>query len=246
MKKKYPVNYIAITQFYSSSHRAIDLGWKDNPNAEVYACGDGYVERVYSFDDGGNVVRIKYNDGTSSEFMHLKDNSIVVKANEPVKMGQKVALMGDTGLTTGPHLHLIMYDTSGNRQDPVKCLYAYPDQTVYYKDDDIVMRYDGNDDSDIIYTVVSGDTLSEIADRYDTTYQELAKINNISNPNLIYPGQQIKIPKNDEKIYTVQKGDNLYDIASKFGTTWQTIYEKNKDVIGNDPNLIYPGQQLKI
>ena len=45
----------------------------------------------------------------------------------------------------------------------------------------------------VYYTVVSGDTLSGIADNYNTTYQELARLNNISNPNLIYPGQKLKI-----------------------------------------------------
>ena len=44
-----------------------------------------------------------------------------------------------------------------------------------------------------IYIVKSGDTLSAIAQKYNTTYQELAKKNNIANPNLIYPGQKIKI-----------------------------------------------------
>lgn len=44
-----------------------------------------------------------------------------------------------------------------------------------------------------IYVVKSGDTLSGIAARYGTTYQELARKNEIANPNLIYPGQIIKI-----------------------------------------------------
>lgn len=48
--------------------------------------------------------------------------------------------------------------------------------------------------NDEVYTVKSGDTLSGIASKYNTTYQELAKCNNISNPNLIYVGQKIRIP----------------------------------------------------
>lgn len=44
-----------------------------------------------------------------------------------------------------------------------------------------------------IYTVVKGDTLSGIAAKFHTTYQHLAAINGIANPDLIYPGQQIKI-----------------------------------------------------
>lgn len=44
-----------------------------------------------------------------------------------------------------------------------------------------------------VYTVQSGDTLSGIASKYGTTYQHLAEINGIANPNVIYPGQKITI-----------------------------------------------------
>ena len=50
----------------------------------------------------------------------------------------------------------------------------------------------------------------------------------------------------NETIYIVKKGDNLSKIAKKFNTTWQKIYEDNKDVIGSNPNLIYPNQKLII
>lgn len=53
----------------------------------------------------------------------------------------------------------------------------------------------GKEKSEEIYIVKSKDTLSEIARKYNTTYQRLASYNNISNPNLIYVGQKIKIPK---------------------------------------------------
>lgn len=49
-------------------------------------------------------------------------------------------------------------------------------------------------DSYIYYTVRPGDTLSEIAARYQTTYQRLASLNGIANPNLIYPGERLQIP----------------------------------------------------
>ena len=97
------------------------------------------------------------------------------------------------------------------------------------------------------YTVQAGDTLNGIASKYGTTYQELARINNISNPNVIYPGQVIKINGGTvEKIYTVKSGDTLSGIANKYGTTWQNIYNNNRDIIGSNPNLIKPGQVLKI
>ena len=96
------------------------------------------------------------------------------------------------------------------------------------------------------YTVKKGDTLSGIAAKFGTTYQAIATLNGISNPNLTYPGQVLKVPSNtgsSNKTYTVQKGDTLSGIAAKFGTTYQAIATLNG--ISN-PNLIYPGQVLKV
>ncbi|WP_066894143.1 LysM peptidoglycan-binding domain-containing protein [Clostridium nigeriense] len=99
--------------------------------------------------------------------------------------------------------------------------------------------------STITYVVQPGDNLSSIAVKYGTTYQEIARINGISNPNLIYPGQVLKInsTKENEIYYTVKSGDTLSSIAAKYGTTYQEIARING--ISN-PNLIYPGQVIKI
>lgn len=97
------------------------------------------------------------------------------------------------------------------------------------------------------YTVQKGDTLSGIASKYGTTYQELARINGISDPNKIYPGQVLKIngtaPAPSTTTYIVKAGDTLSGIASKFGTTWQRLAQVNGI---KDPNKIYPNQKLVI
>lgn len=101
----------------------------------------------------------------------------------------------------------------------------------------------------INYVVKKGDTLSAIAGKYNTSYKSLAEYNNIKNPNKIYPGQIIKIPNKEASApttYIVKKKDTLSAIASKYNTTWQRLYEKNKNVIGKNPNKIYPGMVLKI
>ncbi|MGW3207137.1 transglycosylase family protein [Streptomyces sp. NPDC001135] len=46
--------------------------------------------------------------------------------------------------------------------------------------------------------------------------------------------------------YTVREGDTLSAIAARHGTTWQRIYAANKKVIGDDPDLIVPGQRLAL
>lgn len=106
----------------------------------------------------------------------------------------------------------------------------------------------------ISYTVQPGDTLSSIASRYGTTVQEIAQINNIANPNLIFPGQVLRILTNStiegsetratgSITYTVQRGNTLSQIASTYGVTVSHIVELND--IAN-PNLIFPGEKLRI
>ena len=106
----------------------------------------------------------------------------------------------------------------------------------------------------INYTVQSGNTLWQIANEYGTTVQELASINNIQNPNLIYPGQVLIIPTNStiygsetravgSITYTVQSGNTLSQIANEYNVTVAHIVEIN-DI--QNPNLIYPGQKLRI
>ncbi len=51
---------------------------------------------------------------------------------------------------------------------------------------------------------------------------------------------------NTEIIYVVKKGDNLSKIAKRYNTTWKRIYNKNKELIGDNPNLIKAGWKLKI
>ena len=92
------------------------------------------------------------------------------------------------------------------------------------------------------HVVQYGETLSSIAYQYGTNYQTLAALNGLTNPNLIYPGQILKVNGSViSNVYTVQYGDNLSSIAAKLGTTYQTLAALNG--LAN-PNLIYPGQTL--
>ncbi|EOS8094803.1 LysM peptidoglycan-binding domain-containing protein [Enterococcus hirae] len=93
------------------------------------------------------------------------------------------------------------------------------------------------------HVVQYGETLSSIATRYNTTYQTLASLNGLSNPNMIYAGQVLKVSgvASATRTYTVQYGDNLSSIATKLGTTYQSLAQCNGL---SNPNLIYPGQTL--
>lgn len=99
------------------------------------------------------------------------------------------------------------------------------------------------------YIVQSGDTLSEIAQRFGTTYQHLAAINGISNPDIIHVGDRIVIDgavspqSSDGEYYTIQPDDNLSSIAARYGTTWQWLAEVNGI---SEPDLIYPGKTIRV
>ena len=104
---------------------------------------------------------------------------------------------------------------------------------------------ENNSNSNLAYVVKAGDTLSTIAAKYGISHEEIARLNGISNPNLIYPGQRLSISNkiSDGKYYTVKSGDSLSEIAAKYGITYQKL--ANINGISN-PSLIYPGQVLKI
>jgi len=97
------------------------------------------------------------------------------------------------------------------------------------------------------YVVKRGDTLTKIAIEFDTTIERLVEENNISNPNLIFPGQVLRITNSPNPIrtieYTVRRGNTLTQIAREYGTTVEALVQENN--ISN-PNLIFPGQILRI
>ena len=107
----------------------------------------------------------------------------------------------------------------------------------------------------VSYTVKPNDTLSKIATKYSTTVDKILQANpQITNPNLIYPGQVLKIPvktqqsstsgDSGEKVYhTVQRNETLSGIAKKYNTTYMKLAVMNG--IAN-PNRIYVGQKIRV
>nr|WP_252895013.1 LysM peptidoglycan-binding domain-containing protein [Liquorilactobacillus satsumensis] len=108
------------------------------------------------------------------------------------------------------------------------------------------------------YTVKSGDTLSSIANTYDTTVSKLVSLNSISNANYIYVGQKLTVASSSssssnssssstsstsKKTYTVKSGDTLTSIAKTYGTTVSKIASLNS--ISNT-NYIYIGEELTV
>lgn len=102
-----------------------------------------------------------------------------------------------------------------------------------------------SEESEYLYTVKSGDSLYKIAREYNTTVDELMKLNNLSSISLSI-GQTLKIPQittsAQDNYYMVKSGDNLYKIASKYNTTVNNLVKLNN--LSNTTLSI--GQKLKL
>lgn len=113
------------------------------------------------------------------------------------------------------------------------------------------------------YVVKKGDNLSAIAAHYGMKWQDIYHLNRdrISNPDRIFPGQKLRVPYRQQDVnpplptpthnpnvryHTVENGENLSVIAARYGLpSWTFLWEANRDIVP-DPNLIRPGQRLRI
>ncbi len=102
-----------------------------------------------------------------------------------------------------------------------------------------------------VYTVEPGDTLAQIANRFGTSVQSLAEINQIPSADLIFPGQQLKVATestagaaaNVERSHVVVEGETLWSIAMAYGVDLMALVERNALP---DGDLLQVGQQLVI
>lgn len=134
-------------------HGGLDIKTDGREGKHIYAIADGYVSRITVGKDGfGNAIYITHPTGQTSVYCHLKSFSPRIKAalrryqythqtceadahltplDVPVARGQFIALSGNTGHSTAPHLHLEMRDTrTGNMLDPYQFLNDFIQDSV--------------------------------------------------------------------------------------------------------------------
>lgn len=110
----------------TNNHTGIDYGTKRQENKNIYAVADGTVIKTTNVRKNGKEygygvsTRIKHPDGTVSIYGHLNEN--FKKEGDQVKSGERIGLSGNTGWSTGPHLHFEMRDANNNAFDPLPLL----------------------------------------------------------------------------------------------------------------------------
>lgn len=88
------------------------------------------------------------------------------------------------------------------------------------------------------YTIKSGDTLYQIARRYNINPELLASMNGLNMSDYIYPGQNIMIPKSGYSYYLTKEGDTLDTVANTFGISVDKLLENNKILYLLDGQLL--------
>jgi murein DD-endopeptidase MepM/ murein hydrolase activator NlpD len=127
----YPVTQAypeVATHTTPDSYYAVDIAMPIG--TDVFAARDGIVFDVASNNFSGgldpardgpnaNVVRILHDDGTYAIYAHLNTNTIRVKPGDRVQRGQYIADSGNTGFSSGPHLHFAVVRNAGMRIESV-------------------------------------------------------------------------------------------------------------------------------
>lgn len=134
-------------------------------------------------------------------------------------------LKNATSVLEASNVVLFKFEAPADQGETVQAKRAGYGQQYYdtYKTVKVEEKPKEESTTDTIYVVQKNDTLSAIAQKYGTTYQELAKYNNIANPNIINVGQKIKIPTKTSTVteITFENGDKvkMQKDAPVYGTT---------------------------
>ena len=178
-------------------HRGTDL--KVQVGDTIRASFDGKV-RIKSFERRGygNYLVLRHQNGLETVYGHL--SKFLVNENQIVHAGEAIALGGNSGRSTGSHLH---FETRFLGKDinpeeifdfingtPHKDEYVFHNIKINGKKSNI---YSTSADAIAVHRIKKGETLGHVAAKYGTTVAELCKLNGISKTSTLAIGQPIRV-----------------------------------------------------
>ena len=177
-------------------HQGLDI--KVQTGDTIYAAFDGKV-RVTSYQRRGygHYIVIRHNNGIETLYAHLSKK--LVKANQNVKAGDPIGLGGNTGRSSGSHLH---FETilMGKSLDPA-LMFDFKNQSMtgeHYMYRKPGSKYIENGKVKIAgpekkyHKVKSGDTIEKIARKYGVSQRRIFELNGLKSNSIIRPGQTLR------------------------------------------------------
>ena len=187
-----------------------------------------------------------------TEDVLLDDNTSIINSGNNIKPQNNISEITIT-VTYGETLSQIAYRYA-TTVSSIASLNNIANPNLIYVGQKLIIRTTENNDNFNnqveYYRVKANDTLSQIANKYNVTVESIAQENNISNPNLIYIGQILRIEvlrydvhETGSTIYLVRPNDTLSQIALDYNTSVSELVRLN-DI--KNPNLIYVGEKLRV
>lgn len=207
-------------------HKGIDL--KVQVGDTIRAAFDGKV-RIRNFERRGygNYLVVRHPNGLETVYGHLSKS--LVDVNDIVRAGDPIALGGNTGRSTGSHLHFEtrFLGQAINPADIIDFENSVPHQDVYvFHNIKINGRksniYTSSSDQMVYHRVKSGDTLGKIARMYGTTVNELCRLNGIKSTSMLRLGQSIRCSAGKEATVAAKSATqktNTQTVAKAVKTT---------------------------
>lgn len=171
-------------------HKGLDIDLKTGD--KVVAAFDGMVRIAQSDRGYGRVVIIRHSNGLETTYAHL--SKLKVKPGQEVKAGELIGLGGNTGRSTGSHLHFeIRY-----KGIPINPAYFISfDQDKLIAQDFVLKKsksgYSAYPEGSKTYKIKRGDSLYIIAKHYGLTVKELKALNGIKKNTTLRIGQELRV-----------------------------------------------------
>ena len=243
-------------------HKGMDIGGENG--SPIYSVDEGIVTKSYYSSSYGNVVFVKHSNGYETVYAHMKKRLAV--QGQAVKKGEEIGRMGNTGRSSGTHLHFEIHQGDWNitKDHAINPYIVFGEgetgQTVFAKEHDPYqiqevalkmtklesLRPEAQPAAELkieeesVHTVQAGETLWSISKMYEASTAEVIALNKLKDTT-IFPQQQLLIPVKNKKVHVVKEGDTLTAIADEFNVTLEELMTWNG--LHADQNLV-PEQKL--
>ncbi|MGD6804101.1 peptidoglycan DD-metalloendopeptidase family protein [Rossellomorea aquimaris] len=254
-----------ITDHYGTrggNHKGMDIGGEHG--SPVYSVDEGVVSKSYYSSSYGHVVFVKHPNGYETVYGHLHERA--VSEGQAVGKGEKIGEMGNTGRSTGTHLHFEVHngEWTEHKDHAIDPYLVFGEgetgQTVFAKEHDpyqvrevalkvtklealqplsAAIGQEGSD-GNVLHRVAKGETLWGISQVYGVSTSQLMKQNGLGDSTII-SGQQLIIPSGKKSVHLVKSGETLFGIARLYNVSVDDLLAWN-EVQKDDP--IIPAQEL--